>query len=174
MQQVDQYKRSFWALVLVILTGGCPLKRSEEIDPAPFAAKDAVTVDRVVDGDTIIVQLNGSRQRVRLIGVDTPETVAASRPVEFFGKEASNFTKEVLEGRQVWLVEDSQGDTVDQYGRKLAYVYRSPDGLFVNLEIIRQGYGHAFTRYPFDYMDEFRQAERDARRNGVGLLAEQD
>ena len=128
--------------------------------PAPGAAQ---LVERVVDGDTIIVQGVG---RVRLIGVDTPETVDPRRPVECFGKEASAFTKRLLEGQRARLEYDR--DRTDRYGRTLAYVYL-PNGTFANAEIVRQGYGHAYTRFPFRYLDEFRQHERDARQGKRGL-----
>ena len=112
--------------------------------PAPVAAQ---VVERVVDGDTIIVQGVG---RVRLIGVDTPETVHPRRPVECFGKEASAFTKRLLHGQRVRLEYDQE--RTDRYGRTLAYVYLS-SGTFANAEIIRQGYGHAYTRFPFRYLE---------------------
>ena len=128
--------------------------------PAESAAQ---VVERVVDGDTIIVRDVG---RVRLIGVDTPETVHPSRPVEFFGQEASAFTKQMLDGKRVRLEYDQQ--RTDRYGRTLAYVHL-PDGTFVNAEIIRRGYGHAYTRFPFKYLERFRGLERDARRAGRGL-----
>lgn len=127
------------------------------------AAAGAQVVERVVDGDTIIVRGVG---RVRLIGVDTPETVDPRRPVERFGKEASAFTKRLLEGRRVRLEYDQQ--RTDRYGRTLAYVYL-PDGTFANAEIIRRGYGHAYTRFPFRLRDRFRRIEREARSAGVGL-----
>ncbi len=121
------------------------------------------TVERVVDGDTIIVAGVG---RVRLIGVDTPETVHPNRPVEFFGKEASEFTKNLLEGKYVHLEYDQERQ--DRYGRTLAYVYLA-DGTHANAEIIRRGYGHAYTRFPFRHMEAFRQFEREARTNRRGL-----
>ena len=130
------------------------------IAPAEAAAQ---LVERVVDGDTIVVRDVG---RVRLIGVDTPETVHPSRPVEFFGREASAFTKQLVDGKRVLLEYDRQ--RTDRYGRTLAYVHL-PDGTFVNAEIIRRGYGHAYTRFPFKYLDRFRGLERDARRAGRGL-----
>ena len=99
---------------------------------APAGAAGQI-VERVVDGDTIIVRGVG---RVRLIGVDTPETVAPGRPVEFFGREASAFAKRLLEGRRVRLEYDRE--RTDRYGRTLAYVHLA-DGTFANAEIIRRG-----------------------------------
>lgn len=122
---------------------------------------------RVVDGDTIILS-NG--ERVRLIGVDTPETKHPRKPVEYYGKEASAFTKGMVEGKYVRLEYDWQER--DKYGRLLAYVYLL-DGTFLNAEIIKQGYGHAFTRFPFKYLEQFRQYEREAREDKRGLWADQ-
>ena len=131
-----------------------------------LSAQDFCLCTRVIDGDTIIVEIDGKQERVRLIGVDTPETVHPSKPVEYFGKEASEFTKRMVEGKKVRLEFDWQKR--DKYGRLLAYVYL-PDGTFLNAEIIKQGYGFAYTRFPFKYLEEFRQYERKARENSRGL-----
>jgi micrococcal nuclease len=133
---------------------------------APAApAQTPPVVTRVVDGDTIIVSGVGS---VRLIGVDTPETVDPRKPVQFFGAEASAYTRTTAQGKQVRLEYDTQ--RTDKYGRTLAYVYL-PDGVLLNAEIIRQGYGHAYTVFPFWYLDEFRAYEREAREAERGLWA---
>jgi len=121
---------------------------------------------RVVDGDTLVVDIDGKQEKVRLIGVDTPETVHPSKPVEYFGKEASAFTKKLAAGKRVRLEYDQQRR--DKYGRLLAYVYLE-DGAFLNAELIKQGYGFAYTRFPFRYMEEFRHYERDARGSHRGL-----
>ncbi len=126
-------------------------------------------VVRVIDGDTIVVKLDGKDTTVRLIGVDTPETKHPQKPVQYYGKEAARFTGNLLKGEKVYLGRDPQQGKYDRYGRALAYVYRYPDGLFVNAEIIRQGYGHAYTRYPFKRMEGFRKLERFAREAKKGL-----
>ncbi len=133
----------------------------------PLAAQQAETflVTRVIDGDTIVLEGMGT---VRLIGVDTPETVDPRRPVQRFGKEASEFTRALLAGRRVRVAYDQE--RTDRYGRTLAYVYLL-DGTFVNAEIVRQGYGLAYTRFPFKYLDAFRRHERDARQQQRGLWA---
>ena len=128
-----------------------------------IAFAETFVVERVVDGDTIKLSTG---ERVRLIGVDTPETVHPRKPVEYFGKEASAFTKRLCEGKVVRLEYDQT--TRDKYGRLLAYVYLE-DGTFVNAEIVRQGYGHAYTKFPFKYMEEFREYEREAREQKRGL-----
>ena len=123
---------------------------------------------RVVDGDTIIVEIAGEKERVRLIGVDTPETVHPNKPVEHYGKEASAFTKKMVDGEMVRL--EYGLESRDRYGRLLAYVFLT-DGTFLNAEIIKQGYGFAYTRFPFKYMEQFRQYEREARESEIGLWA---
>jgi endonuclease YncB( thermonuclease family) len=125
-------------------------------------------VTRVIDGDTII--LDGG-ERLRLIGVDTPETVHPQKPVEYFGKEASAFTRRTVEGKRVRLEYEQGAPREDRYGRTLGYVYLE-DGRLLNLEIIAGGYGHAYTRFPFSKMEEFRAGERDAREAGKGLWGE--
>jgi micrococcal nuclease len=134
---------------------------------AGAAAQSSPTclVTRVVDGDTVVVERVGT---VRLIGVDTPETVDPRRPVQRFGKEASDFTRRLAQGTRVRLEYD--WDRTDDYNRTLAYVYL-PDGTLLNAEIIRQGYGFAYTRFPFKYLEEFRRYEREAREASRGLWA---
>jgi micrococcal nuclease len=129
-------------------------------------------VSRVVDGDTIDVEKDGEHVRVRLIGIDTPETVDPRRTVECFGKEASAKTKELLEGKMVRLETDpSQGD-YDKYKRMLAYVYLS-DGTLFNQTMISEGYAHEYTyRLPYRYQAEFNDAERTAREEKKGLWAD--
>ncbi|MBI1815721.1 MAG: thermonuclease family protein [Deltaproteobacteria bacterium] len=138
---------------------------------SPPAVVRLRTVTRVVDGDTLVLDGN---EKVRLIGVDTPETVHPRKPVQFFGKEASDFTKRIATGKVVRLEFDQANAHLghkDRYGRTLAYVYL-PDDVMLNREIIRQGYGHAYTKYPFRMTDEFRSVERDAREHGRGLWGE--
>jgi micrococcal nuclease len=118
---------------------------------------------RVVAGDTIVLS-NG--ERVRLIGVDIPETKHPKKPVEYYGKEASAFTKKMVEGKEIRFEYDWQRK--DKYGRTLAYIYLM-DGTFLNAEIVKQGYGHAYTRFPFKYLEQFRQYEKEARENKKGL-----
>jgi len=126
-------------------------------------AQGVVRVKRVVDGDTLLLT---NRERVRLIGVDTPETKHPKKPVQRYGKEAYLFTKKMVEGEKVWLEYDWQKR--DKFGRLLAYVYLM-DGTFLNAEIIKQGYGFAYTRFPFKYLEEFKRYQREARENKRGL-----
>ena len=134
----------------------------------PLGPGEAV-VERVVDGDTIVVHVSGHDERVRLIGIDTPETVDPRKPVQCFGKEASDHTKVLLPaGTVVRLERDAEAR--DRYDRLLAYVYRKSDGLFVNLELARDGYAQLLTIPPnLAYVDQLRAAVADARHQGRGL-----
>jgi micrococcal nuclease len=143
--------------------------------PGPSAATGSTaveanaTIERVVDGDTVIVSINGNSERLRLIGIDTPETVKPNTPVQCFGPEASAFTKSLLpKGTAVRVVRDVEAR--DAYDRLLGYIYRAQDGLFVNLEIVRQGYANLLTFPPnVAHVDEFRVAAEAARTAHLGL-----
>ena len=130
-----------------------------------------VRVERVVDGDTIVVSLLGEKERVRLIGVDTPETVAPNRPIGCYGPEASEFTKEQLEGKLVKLTTSTFQRPRDDYGRLLAYVWVDLDGDGqldnFNLELLKRGYART-TGFNHDLRREFLRAEREAREKQRG------
>jgi len=132
---------------------------------------ERVLVTDVVDGDTIKV-LRGRRQEtVRLIGVDTPETGRPHTPVQFYGPEASLFTRRALLEKRVRLEfepHDRAGGDRDKYQRTLAYVF-TDDGRNFALALIEQGFGRAYTRYPFRYEQAFKKAEQSARAAGKGL-----
>ncbi len=137
--------------------------------PSETATTTTVVVTRVIDGDTIDVLQNGETHRIRLIGINTPETVDPRKPVECFGTEASTYLKNLLTNRTVLLeTDESQGDT-DKYNRLLRYVFL-PDGTNVNLTMIKEGYAYEYTyNTPYQYQTEFKAAEADARENGQGL-----
>ena len=135
--------------------------------PSPLAgAGDDTSVERIVDGDTIVV---GGGVRVRLIGMNTPETKDPRTGVECFGPEASRHISELLPaGSRVRLVYDVE--RTDQYDRTLAYVHRLSDGLFVNLALVRDGFAQVATYPPnVAHVEEFRAAEAEARAAGRGL-----
>ncbi|MDW8145421.1 MAG: thermonuclease family protein [Roseiflexaceae bacterium] len=137
----------------------------------PTSGLERAVVKSVVDGDTLNVALKGRTRRVRLIGVDTPETTYPSRPVECFGREAARFLAELVNGQTVFLESDpSQGDR-DRYNRLLRFVWL-PDGRLVNYEIIAQGYGFEYTfSVPYAYQEQFKAAQRAAREAQAGLWA---
>jgi len=126
-------------------------------------------VTAVVDGDTIKIDMNGTAETLRLIGIDTPETVDPRKPVQCFGKEASSKAKELLSGQSVRIEKDStQGDR-DKYDRLLAYIWRE-DGLFYNEYMVKQGYAHEYTYdNPYKYQTQFKADEAYARQNQLGL-----
>ena len=125
-------------------------------------------VSKFEDGDTITVNLNGKNEKIRLIGVDTPETKDPRKPVQCFGQLASDFTKSLIGTSQVRLAGDPTNSNRDKYDRLLRYVYL-PDGRLVNAEIIKQGYGFAYITFPFQKMDEFKNYEKQAREQSLGL-----
>ena len=129
------------------------------------------TLIRVVDGDTIDATVDGRRERIRLIGIDTPETKKEHTPVQCYGPEASAFTASLLpRGTALYLERDIVGR--DDYGRLLAYVYRLPDRVFVNAELVRQGYARLLTYPPnVAHVHDFVGAADEAERAGRGLWA---
>ena len=125
---------------------------------------------RVVDGDTFEALIDGDEYKIRLIGVDTPETVNPKTAVEKYGKEASDHLKKLLENQTVTLNFDET--KTDVYGRLLAYVYLG--GEFINAEIIKNGYGYAYTRFPFKYSDDFTKYEQEARSKKIGIWSDEE
>lgn len=155
-------------VILLVASFGCKEKTQEtESKQKPNLHK----VLKIVDGDTIHVEIDGKREKVRLMGVDTPETKHPSKPVECFGLAASAFTKSLLENKSVELVADPK-QTREKFGRLLMYVFLE-DGTHVNLELIRQGYAHenGYNRN-YKYREEFREAEAQAREGKRGLWAD--
>ncbi len=146
-----------------------------------FALAQSLSVKKVIDGDTLLLS-NG--EKVRLIGVDTPEYHESLKlhkdsersgqniaTIKALGKKASEFTTKIALGKSIRLEYDQANAHIkhrDRHGRILAYVFLE-DGTFLNAEIVRQGYGNAYTKYPFRYMDEFRRYENEAREDRKGL-----
>jgi micrococcal nuclease len=160
--------RGLWVLAVLCLLIAARFRQSP-VHPSPdfrFESDVPRHVERVIDGDTILVDGN---VRVRLIGVDTPETKHPRKPVEPLGPEASEFTRSLVEDREVKLEFDRERR--DRYGRVLAYVY--VDGKLLNEEIIRAGFSRAETRYKFDRAMalRFQKAEVEAREAGRGIWA---
>mgnify|MGYP001560360322 FL=1 len=136
-----------------------------------FSTSTLYRVARVVDGDTVDVLVNGENVRLRLIGIDTPEAVDRRKSVQCFGVEASRRAKVLLSGKSVRVETDPTQGRLDEYGRTLVYAYL-PDGTSFNKKMIAEGYAHEYTfRYPYKYQSEFKEAERTAREEGIGLWA---
>jgi len=165
------------SVVLLVLVALVVLRPWET--QAGAAAGARTVIARVVDGDTVEARIGGRIEDVRLIGVDTPETVKPDTPVQCFGPQASHFTKRRLEGRPVRLVFGVERR--DVYGRLLAYVYLPRRTLSVpqhgqsamrlfNAELIRRGLARTLTIPPNDrYAARFKRLELRAARRGRGL-----
>ena len=154
-------------LALALLAVACrSARQSQTPTPQSTTAGEAARVLRVVDGDTILVELEGREERVRYIGVDAPESVAPDRPPGCFGREAREANRELVEGKTVRLERDVSER--DRFGRLLRYVYA--DGASVNEELVRRGYATAVT-FPPDVREaaRFRALERQARESRRGL-----
>jgi micrococcal nuclease len=152
----------------------------DEIEPAPepssgsvlsetVAALTPAYVSAITDGDTFKIQLEGETQTVRIIGIDTPETVAPRKAVECFGKEASNRLRDIILHQTVYLDSDDSQSNRDRYNRLLRYVFLA-DGTDVGFLMIQEGFALEYTyRTPHRYQSEYRLAQEDARNNALGL-----
>ena len=153
-------------LLLAALVLLRPWESLDELGEAEGPRSASVYVTRVVDGDTVEVQIDGREEDVRYIGVDTPETVKPGAPVDCFGPQASSFNHRLVERRRVRLVFDEERR--DQYGRLLAYVYLGDR--FVNAELIRRGLAETLTIPPNNrFAERLKRLEIAAARAGRGL-----
>ena len=157
-----------WMLVL----GGCPGAHDPATVPIPggYGTGLVAHVDHVIDGDTIELDFGSAgSERVRLLGIDTPETVKPNAPVECFGPQASDRTKALLpEGTEVLVQRDEEAR--DRYGRLLLHVWRRFDGLFVNRSLLVDGYATVLSIAPNKaHRADLAAAERTARAGSVGL-----
>ena len=172
LTMTKRHKKRLISLVLGLVLAGISYYMNQP-GVMPPEVKSAVTpgyfrVLRVEDGDTITINMNGKEERVRFIGVDTPETQDPRKPVQCFGKAASEFTKQLIGNNPVRLESDQLSSNRDRYNRLLRYIYL-PDGRLVQAEIIRQGYGFAYTSFPFTKSEEFVSYQKDAREQNRGL-----
>jgi micrococcal nuclease len=158
-----RWRRLLGVVVALVVAGTWAAGRR---DAGPPAAGQDVAVVRIVDGDTLVVS---GGVRVRLIGIDTPESVDPRRPVECFGKEAAAaLGRLVPPGTPVRLGYDVE--RTDRFGRTLAYVYRQPDGLFVNAALVEHGYAQPATFPPnVAHAAEFASLAGHARQGQAGL-----
>ena len=144
-------------LIALLFKGSSPSNATDS-----FSIKgNLYKVLRIIDGDTIEIEYEGVKTSVQLIGVNAPETVHPSKPPERFGREATEFLQSLLSYKFVYLIFD--GEKRDKYERLLAYVYRGADDLFVNVEVIRRGYGQTDDRFPFKYTNLFKYHESQVR-----------
>jgi endonuclease YncB( thermonuclease family) len=123
----------------------------------------------VIDGDTIRVDIAGKIETVRLIGIDTPEIAHAGNPqADYFGPEAAQYAKHLLENQLVYLIPDPMGSNTDKYDRLLRYVFLE-DGALVNAKLIAEGYAYNYMYEPFQLIKQFDYLEKQAKENRLGL-----
>lgn len=164
--------------LIVILAYVYQIQMSNVVDlglpeTAPNTVGMYYTVTKVTDGDTLHLDMNGRDEKVRLIGINTPETVDRRKTVECFGKEASTRMKELVEGKIVRLEYDETQNLRDAYNRILAYVYLE-DNQMLNRKMVAEGYAYEYTYLkPYKYQKEFRELQTLARTSKRGLWAEE-
>ncbi|MBI2334252.1 thermonuclease family protein [Candidatus Daviesbacteria bacterium] len=140
--------------------------------PTSIPQSDLYTVSSVIDGDTIQVVIDSKKETIRLIGIDSPETVDPRKPVQCFGKEASAKLKSLISGKSVRLEADQSQDNRDKYQRFLRYVFLE-DGTNVNKLMVSEGFAYEYTyNTPYKYQSEFKQAQKEAEENKRGLWAD--
>lgn len=122
-------------------------------------------LDRIIDGDTIVLNIRGKSERVRLIGIDTPESD------ECYANEATSYLRLLLDDGPVYIETDSSQGMRDQHNRRLAFIYTT-DGTFVNKEMLNDGYASVMRMsVPHRYVEEFNQAQKRAQENRRGMWA---
>ncbi len=150
-------------LVLVLCAGA--LSCATDSTSPPRTAR----VVHVIDGDTLVVEIAGARERVRLCGVDAAELSRGGREPLPYGEQAREFLRNLLLNETVRMTADTIQPERGDYGRLLAYVYRLPDGLFANEELIRQGYARVYRRTEYRERKHFEELEEQARKSRRGL-----
>lgn len=155
-------------LVIVVIAPLLAKSSHLKLPATPSAPPGYYHVSEFIDGDTIQVDMNGSKEKVRFIGVDTPETHDPRKVVQCYGMAAANFTKQQIGTNPVRLEADPTNTDRDRYNRLLRYVY-TPDNKLINAEIIKQGYGFAYVSFPFTKMNEFKLYQKQAQTNQLGL-----
>lgn len=157
--------------VLLIVVGlmGIHFGWAKPIDPSTLLKYEpgSYAVKRFVDGDTIVVDMNGTDETIRFIGVDTPETHKPNTPVQCYGPAAAAYTKQRVGQGRVRLVADRLTTNRDRYDRLLRYVVLD-DGTYLNKELIEKGYAFAYD-FPFARIREFHTAMDNARKDARGL-----
>lgn len=155
--------------VLIIISLSCILIITFPRSLAYSANRQVLyKVTKVIDGDTIQVKIGARKEKVRLLGIDAPETKNTSKSVQCFGKEAFKKMKKLVLGKKVRLEADSTNSDRDKYNRLLRYLYLK-DGTFVNANLVKNGYAFAYFKFPFQFKAEFQQYQTKAREARKGL-----
>lgn len=173
MKLVRQFKIKIVLILLIIAITGLATYLSNSPKTRYKIPKinpdEAYQVANVLDGDTFEIKIGKKNQTVRMLGVDTPETVDPRKPVQCYGKEASDETKSILSHYAVTLKMDKTQSMTDKFGRLLAYVYRE-DGLFMNEFLLKNGLAREYTySKPYMFQKEFKAFEMAAKEEKAGL-----
>lgn len=165
-------KRKLISLAIALIAAGVSYFLNQPgVAPATInqtVAPGYYRVIRVDDGDTITVDMNGKEERVRYVGIDTPETQDPRKPVQCFGKVATDYNMQLLGTSPVRLESDPLSSNRDRYNRLLRYIYL-PDGRLAQAEILKNGFAFAYVSFPFTKSDEFLNYQREAREQNRGL-----
>lgn len=153
-------------ILTISLIADSPHTASNSTQPPPPPGLYRIT--NFIDGDTIEVAMNSSKETIRFIGIDTPEVSHHNTTEQCYGPEASAHTKELINTQPVRLEADPVGDNRDRYSRLLRYVYL-PDGTLLNQRLIADGYAFAYLTFPFSKKEEFAATQGQAQEAGRGL-----
>jgi micrococcal nuclease len=158
----------------------------QQVNKENSTGGETALVKKVFDGDTFEAEINGKTEKIRMLGIDTPEKSSSDkfdRDVERTGKDkktiqklgelSHQYTVRLINGKKVILKTEPGGDNKDKYGRLLRYVYLA-DGTFVNLKIVEDGYANAYRKFKLSKQKEFIEAEKTARGNKKGLWGDID
>ena len=159
----------FFSLLLFFGCGNTEKREHPPAQPIPqtLTEENTYPVISIVDGDTIWVNIDGKKEKIRLVGIDTPETEKEFTPAECYADDAKERLQELLAGKKVALLKNKKGDNRDQYGRLLRYVFA--EGRDINAQLIREGYAFAFRRYPHDRMHFYIEQEKKAKAEKMGM-----
>lgn len=157
------------AFILLSRNTNVPIEKKPEKEIA--GVNEQAKVIKVVDGDTVTVLINDKKETVRVIGINTPETVDPRRKVECFGIEASSKAAELISDKTIELEKDESQSNRDKYNRLLRYVWI--DGKDFGKQMISEGFAYEYTYdSPYKYQAEYKKAQTDAQNKQVGLWAQ--
>jgi micrococcal nuclease len=162
------YKIITSVIAIIIFAYVIPYLQAKTTSTLPAPLPGYYRVTKGTDGDTIEVDMNGTTERIRMIGVDTPETHKPNSPIQCYGPEAASFTKSLVENKTVRLETDPTGDNRDRYKRLLRYVYLE-DGTLLNQRLIDSGHGFAYIQFKFTKKPNFMSSQFAAQKAKIGL-----
>ena len=169
INKTTQMRGVITSLFLLIGLASCSNSSSPTRSQTNAVKIANVEIVKVVDGDTVDIDIKGDIERVRLIGVNTPETKHPTKPIECFGPEASAYLTQLLpKGTHVRIERDVEAR--DRYGRMLLYLYLGSNDLFINLDLVARGYGTPMSIEPNTFhRNDFVRAAAQAEAANVGL-----